>query len=494
MKYLAKIKAILVVGLILVGSCTKDFEEMNIDPNEPSDVQADVLLTYVLRQISEDLYNVTYDGEYTSSMAGHITKIQYIDEARYEYRPGHISGMWSSLYTRISDLNKLLIKAQANENPDLEAVALTLRAFEWQKVTDVWRDVPYTEGVRGEEGITNPAYDTQDVIYNGIISDLETAANLFDPGALGASVGTGDIVYDGDILKWQKFCNSMRLRVAIRISYIDATRAQSIIESILGNPASYPIMTSNADNFQLKWTTASPYREPFFENYLYGGGDRDDHACAKAIVDTLLNYNDPRLPEYAHPAVSDGQYRGIVSGIKSEDEGFELSTISRIGYRYRDQADGYTYWMRYPEIQFIIAEAAQRGWATGTTAQAAYEAGITASLEEHGATAGEITTYLSEPEVDFTTGNELTKIWIQKWISLFKQGFEAWAEIRRTDVPFRPAAPGSFYPGHNRCPFRMLYPDEEVKLNKANHDMFKDNIVDAFWGQQMWWDTRTGVN
>lgn len=490
MKYLASIKAFLVIGLILLGSCTKDFEEMNINPNDPTDVQADVLFTYVLRQISEDLYNVTDDGEYTSSMVGHISKIQYIDEARYEYRPAHISDLWTDLYTRISDINKLMMKARENENPDMEAAALTLRAFEWQKITDTWRDVPYTEGVSGEEGITNPAYDTQDVIYNGIISDLETAANLFDPDALGANVGTGDIIYNGDVLKWQKFCNSMRLRVAIRISFVDAAKARSIIESVLGNPASYPVMTSNDDNFQLKWTTAPPYREPFFENSL----ERDDHACAKAIIDTLINYNDPRLAEYAHPAVSDGIYRGIVAGIESEKEGFELNTISRMGYRYRDQADGYTYWMRYPEIQFIIAEAAQGGWTTGTTAQVAYEAGVTASLEEHGATAGEITTYLSGPDVVFTSGKELTQIWTQKWISLFKQGFEAWAEVRRTDVPFRPAAPGSFYPGHNRSPFRYLYPDEEVKLNKANYDMYKGNITDAFWGQQMWWDTRTGVN
>lgn len=123
MKYLANIKAFLVIGLILLGSCTKDFEEMNINPNDPTDVQADVLFTYVLRQISEDLYNVTDDGEYTSSMVGHISKIQYIDEARYEYRPAHISDLWTDLYTRISDINKLMMKARENENPDMEAAA-----------------------------------------------------------------------------------------------------------------------------------------------------------------------------------------------------------------------------------------------------------------------------------------------------------------------------------------------------------------------------------
>jgi len=148
---------------------------------------------------------------------------------------------------------------------------------------------------------------------------------------------------------------------------------------------------------------------------------------------------------------------------------------------------------------FIKAEAYERNLATGD-AQAAYEAGVTASCEEHDVAPGQIIAYLSDPNVawDDNTGDygytNLEKIYFQKWISLFKQGHEAWAETRRTDIPQLNAAPGSPYSGHNRPPFRWPYPTYEYNLNPGVPEQWDGEIVDRFWGDQMWWDTRTGVN
>ena len=480
---------LLLIGLL--GGCTEGWEELNSDPNNPVDVPAMNILTYVERASCASLFGMG-SAQNSGSYAGHTAKIQYIDESRYEERDGTFNGMWSSIMGYQVDLNKIIAKAQDEGNTNLEAIALVLRAWLYQNMTDYWGAIPFTEGAMGEDGIIQPNYDSQQAVYAGLIALLENANTLLaaDQGI----VTNADIWFGGDIMAWRKFANSLHLRVAIRMSNVDQAGAAAEISKILASPTTYPILASNADMVALQWDGSS-YREPWMSNST----GRDDHAMAQKLVDDMLAINDPRLPEYAHPATADGQYRGVIVGIAEANEGdFQLSEISRIGTRYRDTPDGLSYVMRYSEVMFIIAEAYERGLATGT-AQTAYEAGITASLAEHGVDAAGIAAYLAEPDVEWdnATGalgySNLEKIYYQKWISLFKQGNEAWAETRRTDIPVLPHAPGSPYitNGFDRPPFRWPYPVEEYTYNKAVVEAFDDGIVDNFWGTQMWWDTRS---
>lgn len=489
-----KLLAILVLILSFSYSCTEGWEELNTDPNNAVDVPAANILTYVERAMAETLWDVWWTGNNTSSYANHISKIQYIDETRYEERDGIIA-RWGSLMAFQVDLSKIIVKAQAEENPAMEGVALTLRAFLYHIMTDTWEAIPFSEGALGEDGILAPPYNDQPSVYAGLLTMLDNANTLLAQG------GTiqGDIINGNSTLHWQKFANSLRMRIAIRMSDIDPTTAGNVLTTILGNSTTYPILASNADMVALKWTDSSPYREPFFEDAL----GRDDHGMSDTFIDALLNIGDPRISEFAHPADADGLYRGLTPGIEEAAEGtFQINEISRIGERYRDLPDGLTYIMRYPEIEFIKAEAYSRGLVAGgaTAAETAYEAGITASCTEHGVLAGDITTFLTDPNVawDDATGDygysNLEKIYFQKWISLFKQGHEAWAETRRTDIPQLTAAPGSPYTGHNRPPFRWPYPVSEYTLNPGVPGQWDGAIVDRFWGDQMWWDTRTGVN
>jgi hypothetical protein len=188
---------------------------------------------------------------------------------------------------------------------------------------------------------------------------------------------------------------------------------------------------------------------------------------------------------------------GVVEG--AAEGSFQTSNISRLGAKYREDPAGFTPFMRYAETMFNVAEAALLGWNTGSyTAQSAYEAGVEGSLIENSTHKGEtlitedeITQYMNQPEVTFN--GTLRQVYIQKWISLFKQGREAWSLTRRTDVPVMPPAEASVYEGHNRQPFRYPYPTQEKNLNTSNWEAFSADIVDQYWGQQMWWDTRTGV-
>jgi hypothetical protein len=261
--------------------------------------------------------------------------------------------------------------------------------------------------------------------------------------------------------------------------------AKTHIEEILGNQGTYPVITDNDDNAYLRWQTSSPYRDPWQTDT----DNRDDHGVCNTIIDILKEYNDPRLPVYAKPATSDGEYRGVVSG--AIDGTFVLADISRIGTIFRNVPDGFSPILRAAEVHFIIAEAAHKGWSTGgISVQQAYEGGVKASLEEY-----ELTTfdsYIAQEAVAWS--GDIKQIYLQKWLSLFKNGNEAWAETRRTDVPLPQHAPASSYTGqHNRPPFRYPYPVDEVNLNSANVTPKLAGIVNHMWGQKMWWDTRSGV-
>jgi len=485
MKKIFKINLILILGIIVsVVSCTKDFEDMNVNPNEPVDAPSTNILAHSLRYYADSFFDAWQNMNNFSSYSGQITKIQYVDEARYNYRESVVNAAWEDAYTTLLDLKKVQEKSDEEGTINMKAVAMTFSAYIWQIATDTWKAIPYANALQGEDGATNPTYSMQQDIYPDLLRMLKDAGDMFAQGN-GDALGSGDILFNGDVMKWRKFCNSLRLRVAIRISKVDPATAQTHIEQIMGDQGTYPIMASNDDNALVFWPGAAPYKEPFYEN----SETRDDHGMCNVLLDKLVDLGDPRLPVYAHPAPSDGEYRGLDPGA---EDGFSPSDISRIGARFRDNPSGFTPFMRYAEVLFIASEAAANGWNVGLTAQAAYEAGVTASLEENGIGADDIATYLANADVAWDGSME--KLYIQKWIALFKNGHEAWAEVRRTDVPVIDEAPGSPYGSHNRQPFRYPYPTDEINLNSANINQVTGGIVDHFWGQQMWWDTRSGVN
>ena len=168
--------------------------------------------------------------------------------------------MYTNMTFAVDAMN--LAKIEGNDN--LYAAALTFKAYNAQKTVDMWGDVPYTEAFRLQEGILYPKYDTQEEVYNAILAELKTAADLFD--VAGKPIGAGDFFLKGDIAKWKKFCNSLRLRVAIRMSSADAAKATTVIKDVLGNPEKYPIMTANADNAYWIFPGVPPDEEIWYES------------------------------------------------------------------------------------------------------------------------------------------------------------------------------------------------------------------------------------
>ncbi len=472
-----KIKLIisgLMIGIIFLGSCTRGWEDMNIDPNNPTEVPATNLLAQSIRYFGDNYYDAWFNMNNTSTYAGQLGKIQYVDESRYYERESTINNAWRDLYRVAMDLENAKTFAKKEDNKNLEAAALTFQSLVFQIGTDSWRNLPFSEAIKGGQGLTNPVYDTQENIYPALLDSLKRAGDLFAEGNITA-LGDGDILFGGDISKWQKFANSLRLRLANRIKAVSPSVAQEHINNVLNNPTTYPIMGSNGDNAFLYWVGSAPYKEPWAED----AETRDDHAVGSYLIDYLVSKTDPRLAVYALPAVSDGVYRGVVPGV-AQDNLASLDTYSRIGDRFRTDVSGFTPFMRYSEVLFILAEI--------NNDANTYNEAIKASMDENGIDEAAANAFIAT--VPFSMEN----LYYQKWVALFKQGHEAWAECRRTDVPVMAASPASRFPGHNRPPFRFAYPTDEANLNGDNYTSNANLVTDRFWGQKMWWDTRASVN
>jgi hypothetical protein len=289
----------------------------------------------------------------------------------------------------------------------------------------------------------------------------------------------------------------LRLRVAIRLSNVDLATSTSIINEVLGSPADYPILESNADNIELTWPGTSPWEE----DYWYWWYCCHHDGAGKVVVDILNAFNDPRLPIWFVPATTDGKYRGsekvgfvppfIREDISDFNPVFVSGNPNPTGGNEYGVSDGY---FRYAEICFLKAEIFHRGIKTGN-AKEEYEKGITASLQQYAVADAAIAPYLATAGVAWQgNADDLKKIYTQKYLALFLMSNEAWAEARRTDVPVLPLAFNSAYPDHNRAPFRVPYPQSESALNSTNVKDYLGNVKDYFWGQKMWWDVRTGVN
>jgi hypothetical protein len=489
MKSLNRTKGTLVVGMIVfLGACTKDFDKMNTNPNSATVVPATNVLGAAELTSMRTLFGTRLDCYYAGAYSG------YISAPDYEYRVDINNSMWRDMYTNMTYAEDAMRLAKNEGNDNLYAAALTFKAYNAQKTTDMWGDIPYSEAFKLEgEGYLYPKYDRQEDVYNAILAELKTAADLFDVS--GKPLGAGDFFLNGDIAKWRKFCNSLRLRVAIRMSSADATKAAVVIKEILGNSSKYPIMATNSDNAYWYFPGTAPDQEIWFQSMgtIGGAPKTTTWKLQQPIIDALQNNNDPRLAVYADKN-GWGRYSGHRFGPNEKSDTLNNNfNVSNIGNWFMNDPKGFVPYMNCAEVYFCLAEAYQRGLATGD-ARAAYETGISKSCEESGkVTATDISTFLTQPEVAWGNGatTNLQKIALQKWICLFKQSVEGWSEARRTDVPLLTNITVNYAASHNRPPFRMAYADEEKTLNTS----FPFTVVekDIFYGTQLWWDKRTGV-
>lgn len=485
MKKIKKYVFVMAIGMLLMPSCTKDFKEKNANPDAITDVTPDLLLTGILRTAVNQMVDQSWG--IGNIVIQHTAKIQFVSEDRYTW--GDRSGLWNSVYDNMRNVQLLVSLGENNNAPNYKAVAMVMRAWMYSLATDAYGDIPYSEATQGIGGILQPKYDSQESVYAGILNDLETANATFDPAA-GTIVG--DIIYGGDLNKWQKLANSLRLRYLMRIS--NKKDVKAAMQAIVDNPSSTPIFEGNGDNGTLQYLTSAPNQFPL---YTTRSGSFDEFRLSKTLDEKLKSFNDPRIAVFAQPTDAGGIYSGVPNGLNEVSAlayNGGPNNISRVGDLFYkgaitptglNVAKGYV--MGYPELQFILAEAVKKGLVTtGESAQWHYEEGIKAAFA-YVATAmpGD---YLTRTGVAYNDANALELIGTQKWISLFFTGLEAWFDWRRTNIPALVA--GADNVNNDRIPVRFAYPRSEQTLNPENRNaaVSAQGWSEDTYNEKVWWD------
>jgi hypothetical protein len=494
-------------------ACSNDtITTLNKNPNSPEDVPPGPLFTEASRLATTRWFG-TIDLRTYEWAVQQLAEVQYNDEDRYvRMHAADTEGDFNGAYSgELKDLTQIIAKGEATKQPGIYAPAIALRTLVFSFVTDSWGDVPYSTALKGDSvgSSLSPTYDDQKSIYTDFFVVLDKASTDLVGAANG--LASADPIYGGSPASWQKFINSLRLRLAIRVVNVDPALASAQISAARNAPGG--LILANADNAYFPWPGDGVYNNPWSGNL----GARDDWRMSDRLVNIMNALNDPRLPIYAQPTQDDPTiFRGSPNGVLPVPPNMPVrSSTSRPGAIFYKGATVYgpvlggagaslpTPLLTAAEVNFTLAEAAERGVGGLTAGQAAsyYNAGIAASLSQwnglaassgQSISASAMAAYLANPNVVYTGGVAGQKqIAQQKYIALFTDGATAWFEWRRTCVP------NTIVPGPDATlsyvPRRLEYPTTEatangVALKAAITAQGPDNL-----GTPLWWDVRTAA-
>lgn len=475
-KKILRVGAGFAIAIAAVACNSDKLTNLNANPNSPEDVPAGPLFTNAARVAVGRWLGTTYSLRETEWLAQHMAQVQYTDEDRYvRLHAGDTEGTFNGAYSaELKDFTQIVTKGQTANQPGTFGPASVMRTWEFNYLTDSWGDVPYFEALRGDSvgGSLSPKYDAQKAIYTDMFAQLDAATKAMAAATATNTLSSADPIYAGNLLRWQRFSNSLRARLAMRLVNVDQATANAQLTAAFSAPGG--VFVANTDNATFKWPGDGVYDNPWAVNFK----TRDDHRMSQTIIDLLKANSDPRLQIWAEPTAA-GTYAGQPNGISPARAaaGNYLVNASCPGRIFLPSAHTGTcprgtgastpsYLMTFAEVSFIQAEAAQRGLGGLTPAQAAgfYNAGITASLTQWGVSAAAATTYLAQPGVVYAGGTAgLVQIAQQKWLALFTDGGQAWAEWRRTCQPstIKPGVDAS----KSNVPRRFEYPVLEYTVN-----------------------------
>lgn len=445
-------------------ACNDRLEELNKPTKAAVDVPAETLFTNGLNELFYMMNNSNTNVNVFRLYAQYWAQTTYPDESQYNMvTRRNPDNFWRGAYRdalkdleesrKITERTWESLGITEAERDNRIAIIEACKVYVFSALVDAFGAVPYTEAL--DEEILQPGYESGQAVYDAIIADLDAAIAMFDPASESWPEGQ-DPVYEGDTEKWLKFANSLKLKLAITISDVNAGKAGSMVaEAIAGG-----VFTDNDDNASITYLDAFPNTHPVHEDLVQSG--RDDYVVANTLVDVLNDLGDPRIEVYAQP-LEDGTYKGGVYGTNNT-----FALFSHIGEPfYEPTTEGLI--LDYAEVEFLLAEAEERGFAVAGTAEEHYNAGIRASMEYWNVDDTDIDVYLLNPDVAYSTaaGDWKQKIGVQHWLALYNRGFEGWTVWRRLDFAGFNAPPLLTY---DDIPKRFIFPIEEATLNRQNLD------------------------
>ncbi len=487
--------------------CDDGFDELNTNPVRLTSIDPTFQLNYAIIESAPVYNNLTYETTIVRQMITPFTGVGTGANLNQDNRSA-TEDNWQDGYRRI--LKNLVDGIEAlKEAPDrtnLSSMLRIWRAHAFMVLTDTYGDVPYQEASRAFlDGNSFPSYDAQELIYDQILSELESASAALNEGN---DAVEQDILYGGDVGQWKRLGYSLLLRAAMRLTKVNPSKAQEFA----GKAVAGGLMESNDDNAVVRHN--ADFRNPVGTNL--NGGQAPFYYLDEEFVNFLTERGDPRLAAIAVRFVGAQSEGEQVEANASRDpsiqigmpQGFDNSSIppvveaaglaSLYDYSQLDRTrlgnpEAPSFLVTYSQTQLLLAEVIVRGWASGDAA-ATYEAGIEANMEQFSMWPGEtdiasqdIVAYLEANPL--VPGEELEQINAQYWVSSLLNGPEAWANFRRSGYP--QVAPNP-YPGSDLKTEdfirRLTYPDSELTVNKANIDQAIARQGPDLLDTRIWWD------
>lgn len=541
---------------LFFASCSDEYmENMNTDPSKAATIDPNAQLTTAQLQTYGDLSMMeiyrNYHYAFTQQLMGCWNTTNY--GGRHTLDNNEMSRIWTSFYTQSL---KNIIDAQYRTAEDAEKVNINsvlriYRVYLMSIITDTYGDAPFSEaGLGFLEGKFNPKYDKQEDIYNAFFLELEDAINKIDPTK---DKVTGDLIYAGDVTKWQQLANSLRLRFAMRISNVNPTKAQTEFENALA--ANGGVITDASSDALIKYMTIafsfgqeaySDYRGNSLSQLLFGNdpANNPSYLCS-TFFNQLYNSGDPRTFK-----ISRCYYDGLMSATSPDnrvditqemiDKGIAFSPRDPGAYSWEPWPTGYDsdickelavnnpsvtatmarevepklannflksdnpgVVMTSAEVKFLMAEATVKKWNVGSAlAEDLYKQGVRAAMDfltdNYGCTAttdAEFDAFIQgRGTFGHTDNQKLEAINTQAWILHFTNPAECWANVRRSGYPKLKSPAeygfGQYLTGGTEIPVRLCYPVLESSYNKKSYNEAIERMGGTDnWHSLLWWDT-----
>ena len=533
-------------AIITLGGCTKKFDAINTDPTQATADQFNPNLLLSGAQTAYFIANQGYNGPilfqsmWTQTFASASYPSYYSNGDKY-VGSGNLTDyqgrLWTRAYNSASYCYELLSLAKADTALDLtnlKGIALIVEILNIQIITDTYGDAPFSQALQAKTGLSLPVYDKQQDIYNSMLNKLDSVLPTLDASK---AAPTNDAwSYKGDVAKWKKFGYSLMLRIAMRLTKVDAATAQKYTEKAVAGG----VFASNADNLYQVFDNADGYANNNSSAYVVPE-DYSEVKWGKVLIDYLKAKNDPRLavisevPDTGYDAankalkssepsfpgdMTPSKQIGMQSGYDQNGGATDIShapgypgasgsdagkSLNKVGWYSRPSTALYLplntagFVLTYAQTELLLAEAAVRGWNVGATASQHYANGLAAALQSYGTlnTAGTIssgvaTTYATANPLDISSqANSLQQINMQYWVTtgtLF-DFLETWTNWRRSGYPVLTPVnyTGNFASG--AIPRRQQYPVTEAATNPANYKTAASAITGGdLFSSRVWWD------
>ena len=458
-----KLSIISISICLILSACTKDLSTLNINPKSSSSAIPSALFLQGEKNLVDAITSTSVSSAPFRVLSQEWTENSYVYEAQYNlaaYQSN--SGWWNTLYR---DALNNLDGAKKSFPINFHGDGVTLRndlditdlleVYSYYLLVGTYGDIPYTQALNTT--IPFPKYDDAKTIYTDLFTRVDSC--IAGINTTEGAMGSADQIYGGNMTEWLKFAASLKVKMAILIAGEDpTTAAQKINEAVTTG-----VFTSNDDNALFAYDPGSPANSNRIWNALVLSG-RHDFLPANLLVNTMVGWNDPRLPLYftQYPAGS-STYKG---GIPGAGNGYGSAS----DFSAQLQKPGYPGdLMDYSEVEFYLAEAAARGFITTGSAESYYDAAITASIDFWGGTDAQAATYLAQPSVAYATatGTWQQKIGYQEWISDYNHNWESWTVIRRLGYPNVDVVNPPVN-AQGTIPLRYYYPNNETISNPTN--------------------------